>query len=105
MKKSAKFNAITEPVEMYVDGFGSILSDSGVDNAVGGAVISSDGSWRLCMTKFCKCHRHWYCKFGVHVGRECSNFCITEAEDMTFLVFFALEATGALMSCLFLFPM
>ena len=67
------FYAVAEPVETHVDGFGLILSDGGVDNAVGSAVISLDGSWRLWMTKFCERDSHWYGQLGVHV--ECSNFC------------------------------
>ena len=52
------FYAVAEPVETHVDGFGLSLSDGGVDNAVGGAIVGSNGDGRLWMTKFCKCCSH-----------------------------------------------
>ena len=44
------FNAVVEPVEAHVDGFGSVLPDGGVDNDVGCAIVGADGSGRLRMS-------------------------------------------------------
>ena len=65
-------DAVAEPVEAHVNSLGSILSDSRVHNAVGGAVVRSDWSWRLRMVQFCQCCSHGDGIFGVHV--EGSNF-------------------------------
>ena len=46
-------DAVSKPVEAHVDGFGSILSDCRVHDAVGSAVVCSDWSWRLRMAQFC----------------------------------------------------
>ena len=51
-------DAVAEPVEAHVDGFGSILSDSRVHDAVGSAVVCLDWSWRLRMVHFCQCCFH-----------------------------------------------
>ena len=34
------FDVVKEPVESHVNGFGSVLSNSKVDNAIGSAVVS-----------------------------------------------------------------
>ena len=66
------FYTVVEPIETHVDGLGSILSHGGVSNAVGRAIVSSNGGGRLWRTKFCKCHFNWYDELGVHVA--CSDF-------------------------------
>ena len=65
-------DAVLEPVEAHVDGFGSVLSDSRVHDAVGSAVVCSDWSWRLRMVHFYQCCSHGDGIFGIHV--EGSNF-------------------------------
>ena len=46
-KKLSLANAIVNPIEMHVDGFGSFLLDGVIGNAVGGTVIGLDGGGRL----------------------------------------------------------
>ena len=57
--ESFLFDVIEEPVELHVNGFGLVLSNSRVDDAVGSAVGSLNRGWRLWMTKFCKCGSYW----------------------------------------------
>ena len=39
-------DAVVEPVEAHVDGFGLVLLDGGVHNAICCAVVCLDWSWR-----------------------------------------------------------
>ena len=61
------FDSVSEPVEAHVDGFGSVLSDGGVDDAVGCAVVGANGGRRLWMAHFGECCSHWNGELGVHV--------------------------------------
>jgi len=65
-------DAVSEPVEAHVDGFGSVLSDSRVHDAVGSAVVCSNRGGRLRMAQFCQCCSHGDGFFGIHI--EGSNF-------------------------------
>ena len=66
------FNVVVEPVETHVNGFGSVLSDGGVHDAICSVVVCLDGSGRLWMAQFLECCSHGDGKFGIHV--EGSNF-------------------------------
>ena len=65
-------DAVSKPVEAHIDGFGSVLSDSRVHDAVGSAVVGSNRGWRLWMIHFGQCGSHGNCIFGIHV--EGSDF-------------------------------
>ena len=65
-------DAVSEPVETHVDGFGLVLSDGGVHDAICSAVVCSDWSGRLWMAQFYYCYSHGDGKFDIHV--ECINF-------------------------------
>ena len=45
-------NAVSEPVEAHVDGFGSVLLDGVVENTIDGAVVSSDRGRGLFVSQF-----------------------------------------------------
>ena len=45
-------DAVANPVEAHVDGFGAFLFDGVIRNAEGGAVVRDHGSGRLGMTEF-----------------------------------------------------
>ncbi len=45
-------NAIANPIEAHVDGFGSTLLDSAISNARGTGIIGLDGGCRLWMAHF-----------------------------------------------------
>jgi hypothetical protein len=59
-------DAVTNPVEAHIDGFGSFLFDHVIGNAKGGTVlVSYDWSGRLGIAKFLKARMNWACFLAV----------------------------------------
>ena len=78
--KLALGKAVSEPVETYVDGFGSILFDGVVEDTICRAVVCSDSGRGLFVSQFNKGDAVWDCRTGIQVACTDFSFC-SKSED------------------------
>ena len=60
-------NAVLEPVEAHVNGFGLILFDGVVEDTIGRAVVGSDRGRGLFVSQFNEGDSMWDCCTGIHI--------------------------------------
>ena len=64
-EKLSLSNAIANPIEAHVDGFGASLLDGIVSDTTCSAIVGLDGRCRLDMSQFFECNPHGTNFFGV----------------------------------------
>ena len=74
-------NAVAEPVEAHVDGFGLVLIDGVVEDTIGGAVFGSDRGRGLFVSQFNEGDLVWDCCTGIEVAYIDFRFS-SEGEDI-----------------------
>ena len=57
--KLALADAVADPIETHVDGFGAFLLDSVSGNAAGGTIVGGHGCCRLGMPHFLESDAQW----------------------------------------------
>ena len=91
--KLALGNAVLEPVEAHVNGFGSILFDGVVEDTIGRAVVSSDRCRGLFVSQYNEGDAVWDCCTGIQVACPISD---SAAEARTFFMMVVMALKEAL---------
>jgi len=85
----AILDAILEPIEMHVNGFGSFLFNSSIEDAAGDTVVSCDDSGRLGPSHFMENLSEWdsglgidECRAGLDFGSQREDVVHDASEDM-----------------------
>jgi len=85
----AVLDAILEPIEMHVNGFGAFLFDSSIEDAAGNTVVSCDDSGRLGPSHFMESLPEWdsglcidECRAGLGFGGGRDDVAHDASEDM-----------------------
>lgn len=69
------FYPVAKPIESHVNGFGALLLDSVIDDALGARIVGFDWCWRLVVAHVLERLAKWTCFLGVDVGSAYFSFC------------------------------